>query len=144
MSTPTAFAGELLRLILEGVAIANIADNAASSPVATLYLSLHTASPGASGTQATNETAYTGYGRVSIDRSSSGWTLSSNSESNDAEKQWAICTASPGSDITHLGIGTASSGAGKLLFYGELDDPIAMQVGTRPTISPTALAVLCS
>ena len=110
----------------------------------TLYISLHTATPGAAGNQATNETAYTGYARQSIARSAAGWTVSGGSDTNDSEIAFPICSANPGDDITHLGIGVDSSGAGTLLIYGELETPFAMQTGITPIISASELAVTCS
>ena len=64
----TAFANELLKLIFNGTSIANIADNAASSPITNWELSLHTALP-TSG-QNHNEVTYTGYARVPVARTS--------------------------------------------------------------------------
>src|SRR5262245_35265390 len=49
------FDNDLLKLIFNATPIANIADNAATSPLTNLYLSLHTADPGAGGNQTTNE-----------------------------------------------------------------------------------------
>lgn len=144
MSTTTTFANDLLGLILEAAPIANIADNAAASPLTSLYISLHTASPGASGTQSTSETAYAGYARVAVTRDSSGWTASSGDSDNDADITFGQCTASPGSDLTHVGIGTDASGTGKLLFYGALTSSIAMQVGSTPIFSADNLDLICS
>lgn len=144
MSVTTAFANQILALIIEATAIPNIADNAASSPATLLYISLHTASPGIVGSQTTSEVAYTGYTRKSVARSAAGWTVGGASDTNDAEVAFPICTGSPGSDITHVGIGLSSSGAGTLLLFGALDSPIAMQTGTTPLISAGELAVVCS
>jgi hypothetical protein len=144
MSVTTAFANQILALILEGTAIANIADNAASSPLTNLYISLHTADPGASGSQSTSESAYTGYARQAVPRTSSGWTAASGDSDNDSDISFPICTASPGSNLTHVGIGTASSGAGTLLLYGALTTSIVMQVGTTPIFSTDELDVICS
>ena len=55
------FENDILKLIFWGTTIANIADNAAASPITTLYLSLHTADPTDSGNQASSEASYTGY-----------------------------------------------------------------------------------
>ncbi len=41
-----------------------IADNAATSPITNLYVSLHTGDPGEAGDQTTSEAAYTSYARV--------------------------------------------------------------------------------
>jgi hypothetical protein len=144
MSVTTAFGSDLLSLILTGTAISNIADNAAASPITSWYLSLHTASPGASGNQATSEAAYTGYARVAITRDTDGWTVSSASGSNDAQITFGQCTASPGSNITHVGIGTASTGSGSLKLYGSLTNAITMQVGATPIFSIGELDITCS
>jgi hypothetical protein len=72
MSFGDQFETGLLDLIFTGTGIAGIADNAASSPLTSLYLSLHTADPGEAGDQTTSEAAYTSYARVAVARSCSG------------------------------------------------------------------------
>jgi len=55
MSGKTAYLENAwLKLLFQAVAIANIADNAASSPLTALYISLHTADP--TDTPATEQT----------------------------------------------------------------------------------------
>lgn len=144
MSVTTAFANQLLQLILEGTAIPNIADNAASSPLTNWYISLHTSDPTASGNQASSETAYVGYARVAVARSGAGWTAVSGDSDNDADISFGICTGSPGSNITHVGLGDAASGNGTLRLFGALISSIIMQVGTTPIFSADELDVLCS
>ena len=68
MSATNTVETAILNLIFAAQAWANVADNAASSPITTFYISLHTADPGETGSQTTSETAYTGYARVAIDR----------------------------------------------------------------------------
>jgi hypothetical protein len=46
-----------------------------SATAGSLYVSLHTADPGAGGDQTTNECAYTSYARVAVARSNAGWNL---------------------------------------------------------------------
>lgn len=58
MSKGNTFENDLLLLIFNATAIGNIADNAASSPLTNLYVSLHTGDPGEAGNQTTNECAY--------------------------------------------------------------------------------------
>lgn len=110
---------DLLKLLFNATAIANIADNAASSPATNLYVSLHTANPGEAGAQNTSESAYTSYARVAVARTSGGWTISTNSFTNAAEVAFPACTGST-STVKFFGIGTASSGAGILHWYGPL------------------------
>ena len=66
----------ILKLIFNATAIANIADNAAASPTTIIAVALHTADPGDAGTQATSEATYTSYARASTARTSGGWTCS--------------------------------------------------------------------
>jgi len=125
MPKSTTFSNDLALIIFNATAIANIADNAASSPLTNLYISLHTASPGTGGSQTTNETAYTNYVRVAVARTSGGWTVSSGAASNAALIQFAQCGAS-GATITHVAIGTAASGTGKVLYQGALSASLAV------------------
>lgn len=115
MPKSTTFSNDLALIIFNATAIANIADNAASSPLTNLYISLHTASPGIGGAQTTNETAYTNYTRIAVARTSGGWTVASGAASNAALIQFPQCGVT-GATITHVAIGTDSSGAGKVLY----------------------------
>ena len=135
MSKGNTFESDLLALIFNATAIANIADNAASSPLTNLYVSLHTADPGEAGSQTTSETAYTGYARVAVARTSGGWTVASGSVSPNANIDFGQCTASPGAAITHAAVGTASSGTGKVLYKGALSASITMSVGVIPRLT---------
>lgn len=138
MSKGNTFENDLLKLILNATAIANIADNAATSPLTNLFVSLHTADPGEAGDQTTNETAYTGYARVSVARTTGGWTVTNNSVSPVANIDFGECTALPGTAITHAAIGTAISGTGKILYKGALSASITMAVGVIPRIKTTS------
>lgn len=133
------FENDLLKLIFQATAIANIADNAASSPLTNLYVSLHTSSPGEAGDQTTNETTYTSYARVAVARSGSGWTVTNNSVSPAATISFPACTGGTAT-ITHFGIGTASSSTGKLLYYGTVTPNISVSSGVTPQLT-TASAI---
>lgn len=133
-------ASNILKIQLTATAWANIADNASSSPLTDLYLSLHTADPGTAGSQLTNETAYTNYVRVAVARTSGGWTVTSNSAVNAALVQFAQCGVT-GATITHVAIGTASSGAGLVLYAGALTSSLAVANGIQPQFAASALTV---
>ena len=69
---------QILKLIFQNLAVANIGNAGGLQPstvAGSLYVSLHTADPGAGGSQTTNEAAYTSYSRVGVARSSAGWTV---------------------------------------------------------------------
>lgn len=136
MSLGNTFENDLLALIFNGTAITGIAQNA-GSPLTNLYVSLHTADPGEAGAQNTNECAYTDYARVAVARSGSGWVVTANSVSPAAEI--AFPTASGGSESApYWGIGTDSSGAGKLLCSGTLSPAITITSGVAPRISASS------
>jgi len=123
----------ILGLILNGTAIANLADNAASSPLTSFYVSLHTASPGDTGDQTTSEATYTGYARVALSRAGAAWTISNGTATLNNNITFAECTASSNT-ITHFGIGSASSGTGVLYYYGALSSSISVISGVTPRI----------
>lgn len=114
------FRNDILRLIFNAVAIANIADNASASPLTNLQVALHTADPGGAGDQTASEIAYTGYGRVAVARNTGGWTVTGNSVSPVAAVQFAEMTAGAGGLATHFSVGVAASGASKILRRGVL------------------------
>lgn len=134
MSKSNAFENDLLKLIFNATAIANLADNAASSPLTNLYVSLHTADPGEAGNQSTNETTYTSYARVAVARTSGGWTVTGNSVSPVANIDFPAATGGSGT-ITFFGVGSASSGAGVLYYSGTVTPNISVTAGVTPRLT---------
>ncbi len=134
MSKSNTFENDWLKLVFNATAIANIADNAAASPLANLYVSLHTADPGEAGDQTTSEVAYTSYARVAVARTSGGWTVTANSVSPVATVGFPAGTGGAGT-ATHFGVGTASSGAGKLLYSGTITPSIVCGNGITPQLT---------
>ena len=133
MSKGNTFESEILDLIFNATAIANLADNAASSPLTNLYVSLHTADPGEGGDQTTNECAYTSYARVAVARTSGGWTITANSVS--PVSAIAFPAATGGSETaTHFAVGTAVSGTGKILYKGTVTPNISISSGVTPQL----------
>lgn len=136
MSIGTTFRNDILKLIYNAVAIANLADNAASAPLTILYVSLHTADPNA-GNQSTNEATYPGYARVAVTRGPGGWTITGNSVSPAAAITFPECNAAYAETLTHAAIGTAASGSGKILDSGALNITIPVKEGAIPQIKTT-------
>lgn len=138
MSKGDTFENDLLKLIFNATAIANIADNAASSPLTNLYASLHTSDPGESGNQTTNEVStgnYTNYARVAVARTSGGWTVTANSVSPVADIVFAAGVGGNSATLTHFAIGTASTSTGKVLYKGTLTPNITLANGVTPRIT---------
>lgn len=126
----------ILKLIFNATTWNDIAENDTTGPAANLTVALHTADPGEAGTQATNETAYTGYARVNVARTSGGWTVAANSVSPVANIDFGECTASPGAAITHFSVGTGVSS--ELLYSGTVTPNITMAVGVIPRLKTTS------
>lgn len=135
MSKTNTFQNDFLLLLFNNVAIAGIGDAGGilgSAVDGSLYGSLHTANPGEKGDQESNEAAYTSYVRIAIARTVGGWTVVGSQASNAALAQWAAATG--GDEVEkYWGIGTAATGAGKLLASGKFKFPLPVVSGIEPT-----------
>ena len=134
MSKGDTFENDLLKLIFQATAIANVADNAGTSPLTQLYVSLHTDDPGDDGNQTTNEIAYTSYAREAVARSDAGWTVTNNSVSPAGVIEFTAATGGSGT-VSHFGVGTAASGTGKLLYSGTVTPNITVSEGVTPQLT---------
>jgi hypothetical protein len=105
-----------------------------------LYVALHTADPGEAGNQTTSEATYTSYARVTVARTSGGFTVSGNQASNTALIQFPQCTGGTNT-ITHVSVGTATSGAGQILYSGALTSSLSVSSGIQPQFSVGALVI---
>lgn len=140
MSKGNSYETDLLELIFNAVALADLAENDSSTPATNLYVSLHTADPGEAGAQNTSEATYTDYARVAVARTSGGWTVAAGSVENAADIVFP--EASGGSNtITHFGVGTGSSGAGYLLYSGALTASLAVSTGIEPRFAAGDLVI---
>lgn len=141
MPKSTATCNSILALIFNATAWADIAQNDGSGPLTDLYLSLHTADPGVGNNQTTNETAYTNYVRIAVERTTSGWDApSGGATANAALAQFAQCGVT-GATLTYVAIGTAASGAGTVLYAGALSSSLAVANGIQPQFAAGALDV---
>lgn len=143
MSKSNSFETAILGLIFNNSDIAGIGDAGGlqnSATAGSLYVSLHTSDPGEAGDQTTNEATYTNYARVAVARSGAGWTVSGNSATNAAQITFPQCGAS-GNTITHVGIGTDTSGAGTLLYSGALNSSLAVALNITPLFAASGLTV---
>lgn len=105
-----------------------------------LYVSLHTADPGEGGSQTTSECAYGSYARVAVIRTGAGWTVSGNSSTNAAAIEFPECTS--GSEtITHVSVGTQTSGAGQIVYSGALNASRSVSSGIQPRFAASGLTI---
>lgn len=139
MSKSNFLENAILNLIFRAVAIANIADNAAASPLTNLYWSLHTADPGDGGNQSTSETNYGSYARVAVARTTGGMSAATTGSTSPAANVSFAQASGPAlpsvSSITHFGIGVASAGATDLLYSGTVTPNINVSTGVQPILT---------
>ena len=136
MSKGNTYETDILALIFNATAIADLADNDATSPATTLTVALHTADPGEAGTQLTSEIAYTGYARIAVARTTGGWTVTGNSVSPVANIDFGEMTGGAGGTVTHFSVGTGA--ANKLLYSGTVTPNIAVTSGVIPRLKTTS------
>lgn len=131
----------LLKLLFNATTFANVAINATSSPITIVAVALHTADPGEAGTQATSESAYTSYARVSVTRDSSNWTVTNNSVSPAATISFPAGTGGSGT-VTHWSVGKTASGATDLWFSGTVTPNIVTGNTITPQLSTSSAITL--
>ncbi len=141
MPKATATCNSIVNLMYRATAWANVADNAASSPLTNTYVGLHTSNLTAStNQQSENETAYTNYARVAVARST-GWDAASGgATANAATISFAQCGAS-GATLTHVSTGVGASGTSAVWHYGALNSSLAVSSGITPQFAAGALTI---
>jgi len=127
---------EMIYQAVQSADFANLIENSSTSPLTSLYVSLHNANPGATGNQATSETTYTNYARVAVARTTGGWTITSESITNAAAITFAACGVT-GDTLTYVGVGTnpTAGQAGVLLWFGQLTSPLVVSSGITPSFA---------
>jgi hypothetical protein len=140
MAKSTNTCNNFLALLYNATAWANVADNAASSPITQIPMALATASYGVSSTMSSNETAFTNYARVNVPRSTSGWTApASRATSNVAAIEFPQCGVT-GATITSACTGKGA-GASDIYHYGDLNAPIAVSNQIQPRFPAGAVTI---
>jgi hypothetical protein len=139
MSIGNTTENDLLKLLFNATAIANVADNASSSPLTNIHVALFEADPGEAGDLSTNEADYTSYARVNVARTSGGWTVTANSVSPVANIDFPAGTGGTGT-ITHFATGKTGGGAATLHFSGTVTPNIVSGNGITPRLT-TATAI---
>jgi hypothetical protein len=146
VSASDEFENGILSLILENTNYANVGDATGlrgSTTAGVLYVSLHTATLADTATQTTTEVAYTSYARVSVARSTAGWTVAAGVGDNDAVITFATCGVT-GATATDFMLGSDSSGTGHHFLSGPLAASLAISAGITPSFAAGALDVTCT
>lgn len=124
----------ILNLLYSAVAFANVADNAASTPLTNIHVALHTADPGDSGTMSTSEAAYSSYARVNVARST-GWTTATTGViSPAAQIDFPAGTGGSGT-VTHFSTGKTGGGAAIIFMSGTVTPSIVTGSAVTPHLT---------
>jgi hypothetical protein len=138
MSKSNAFESDMLGLILHGISIPGIADNAVSSPLTVLYVALHIGTVLDTHDQSTNEFAGGGYARQAIPRDATGFQLIS-SFANPFPPydilEFPEKTSGAAETVGGYSLGTAATGAGEILYYsGVTGSAASISIGQAPVL----------
>ena len=138
MPKSTDCCNRVLNLMYRATAWANVADNAAASPLTNVVVALHTASlTAATNSQAENEVAYTNYARQNVARST-GWAAASGGTTSNAALLQFPQSGATGGTLHTVSTGTTIGGATPVWHYGALNSPIT--IGASASITPQFLA----
>lgn len=141
MSIADTTENSILALLFNATAWANIADNAATTPITQIACALHTADPGDAGNQSTSEATYTSYARVNVNRNSGGWTVTANSVSPVANISFPAATAGTNT-ITFASTGKTGGGATNIFWSGAVTPSISVSTGVTPQLSTSSTITL--
>jgi hypothetical protein len=132
MSKGNTFENDLMKMIFQAAAIANMCD--ANAGTANIEIGLHSADPGEAGDQTTSELSYTGYARVPVSRNAAGWTVSNNQAVNANAVAFGEDTSGNNTAV-FASAGIAHTGAGKILYSGQLTANLAISPGITPSFA---------
>lgn len=74
------------------------------------------------------------YARVAVARSGSGFTVTSNAAVLAAISSFPAMAGGAGGTVTHFGLGSGSSGATELIFFGAVTPNIVVSAGVTPKL----------
>lgn len=109
----------------------------ASDTVGSVWAALHTDDPSA-GDQTTNEANYTGYGRVSVPRTSAAWQAvqsGNNAVLTLLQSLYFPQVSLGGNTVTYVSFGISQSGTGRIIFAAPLTQSLIVGVSDTPYVA---------
>ena len=141
MSMSNASETALLNLLFKNQAWANIGDASGLQPstaAGNIYVRLHSADPGETGTGDTNEISYTGYSPVAVTRGA-GFNVSGAVVSNASTVQFGECTAGTAT-VTHFSVCVGNGAGAAIVYRGALGATRNISAGITPLFNAGALS----
>jgi hypothetical protein len=144
MSIADVTESNILKLIFNATAWANVAINATASPITQIAVALHTADPGDAGTQSTSEATYTSYARVNVNRDTGGWTVSGTNPTVCSPVAAITFPAGTGGSgtVTHFSVGKTGGGASDIYWSGTVTPNIVTGNGVTPQLTTASTIAL--
>ena len=130
MSKSNKLENDFVSAVFAGVALPLYTD---------VYLSLHTANVGEDGNQTTNEASFGGYQRVTLSIPAD-FTVNESTATNKNTIAFPESTTG-GETVTHWAIGTAQSGLGDVLYYGQMSRDIEIIVALIVAVEANNLII---
>lgn len=142
MGIATATQNNILKLIFNATNWSLVADNTATTPLTNLSVALHTADPGIGGSQSTSEVTYTSYARVSVARTTGGWSASTvGSTSPVAAITFPAGTGGAGT-ASFFSVGPTGGGATAIFWSGTVTPNIVTGNGITPQLTTATTITL--
>lgn len=141
MSIADVTENNILDLLFTAVAWANIADDAATTPITNIAYALHTGDPGEAGTQNTSEITYTSYARKDVARTTGGHTVTANSVSPVANVDFVAGTGGAGT-ASYFSVGKTNTGATDIFYSGTVTPNIVTGDGVTPRLTTATACTL--
>lgn len=132
---------DLLALLFNATAIANVADNAVSAPLTQVACALHTSDPGEAGDLSSSEATYGDYARVDVDRDSGGFAVGTGTVSPVADITFPAGVSGSGT-ITHISFGKTGGGAAQGWISGAVSPTQSTGNGITPVVKSTTTITL--
>lgn len=142
MSFSNAAENAILALLFNATTYTNIAVNATSSPLTNIDIALATADPGDTGTMSTSESAYGNYARVSVARTTGGFSAPSGGATNLVANADFPASSGAGTTITHGQFGKTGGGAVEVIINGAISPTIPISTGTIPRLTTASSVTL--
>ena len=120
-----AYEYNFLQMTFAGKSITNICATAGTTLI---WAGLHTADPGDAGSTA-NEGGYAAYARVSVDRSTGGWVVTSGTSN-------AVATCSPVATISFPQVATTSTGTFNFMSVFPSSNSLGSEALYSGTVTP--------
>jgi len=129
---------DILNYILASKNLSTDIFGTASTTVSNLWAALHTGDPGDGGTQGISEVSYSGYTRIAIARSTTGWACSTSVGTANpvANIDFPQNASTSTGTITYASIGVSSnSTAGKIIASGQVSPSINYSQSVQPRLT---------